>query len=347
MTVKVGIVGVTGYTGGELIRLLLNHPEVEIVVASSRSNVGNPVSAVHRQLFEYMKLVECEIKAENYAQCDVVFLALPHGASSSMAKELVAMGTKVLDLGADFRLRDYETYQTWYGAEHAWPEVLPDTVYGLPELYREKIKGQQLIANPGCYPTSIILGLAPLLKKGWVKLDTIVCDSKSGVTGSGKSLTQNTHFPDCNDNLSAYKVAAHRHTPEIEQELSALAGQPLLISFNPHLVPLNRGILSTITMQAAKADLTQELLEAAYHEMYDKEEFVRVRSKDDMPCTKLVQGSNYCDVVPIWDARTKRIVVVSCIDNLVKGACGQAIQNMNLLMGLDEGMGLRYGVMYP
>lgn len=347
MTVKVGIVGVTGYTGGELIRLLLNHPEVEIVVASSRSNVGNPVSAVHRQLFEYMKLVECEIKAENYAQCDVVFLALPHGASSSMAKELVAMGKKVIDLGADFRLRDYETYQTWYGAEHAWPEVLPDTVYGLPELYREKIKGQQLIANPGCYPTSIILGLAPLLKKGWVKLDTIVCDSKSGVTGSGKSLTQNTHFPDCNDNLSAYKVAAHRHTPEIEQELSALAGQPLLISFNPHLVPLNRGILSTITMQAAKADLTQELLEAAYHEMYDKEEFVRVRSKDDMPCTKLVQGSNYCDVVPIWDTRTKRIVVVSCIDNLVKGACGQAIQNMNLLMGLDEGVGLRYGVMYP
>ena len=347
MTVKVGIVGVTGYTGGELIRLLLNHPEVEIVVASSRSNVGNPVSAVHRQLFEYMKLVECEIKAENYAQCDVVFLALPHGASSAMAKELVAMGKKVIDLGADFRLRDYETYQTWYGAEHAWPEVLPDIVYGLPELYREKIKEQQLIANPGCYPTSIILGLAPLLKKGWVKLDTIVCDSKSGVTGSGKSLTQNTHFPDCNDNLSAYKVAAHRHTPEIEQELSALAGHPLLISFNPHLVPLNRGILSTITMQATKTDLTQEMLEAAYHEMYDGEEFVRVRSKDDMPCTKLVQGSNYCDMVPIWDERTKRIVVVSCIDNLVKGACGQAIQNMNLLTGLDEGMGLRYGVMYP
>ena len=347
MTVKVGIVGVTGYTGGELIRLLLNHPEVEIVVASSRSNVGNPVSAVHRQLFEYMKLVECEIKAENYAQCDVVFLALPHGASSSMAKELVAMGKKVIDLGADFRLRDYETYQTWYGAEHAWPEVLPDTVYGLPELYREKIKGQQLIANPGCYPTSIILGLAPLLKKGWVKLDTIVCDSKSGVTGSGKSLTQNTHFPDCNDNLSAYKVAAHRHTPEIEQELSALAGQPLLISFNPHLVPLNRGILSTITMQAAKADLTQELLEAAYHEMYDKEEFVRVRSKDDMPCTKLVQGSNYCDVVPIWDARTKRIVVVSCIDNLVKGAVGQAVQNMNLMLGFPEQEGLQLVPMFP
>ena len=230
MSVKVGIVGVTGYTGGELIRLLLNHPEAEIVAASSRSNAGNPVSQVHRQLYGYLDLVECEIKAENYANCDVVFLALPHGASSGMAKELIAMGKKVIDLGADFRLRDYDAYQQWYGAEHHWPEVLPATVYGLPELYREQIKGQSLIANPGCYPTSIILGLAPLLKKGWVKLDTIVCDSKSGVTGSGKSLTQNTHFPDCNDNMSAYKVAAHRHTPEIEQELSALAGEPLMIS---------------------------------------------------------------------------------------------------------------------
>ena len=254
MSVNVGIVGVTGYAGGELVRLLLNHPEAEIVAVSSRSNVGNPVSAVHRQLFEYMDLVECEIKAENYAECDVVFLALPHGASSGLAKELVAMGKKVIDLGADMRLRDYAVYQEWYGAEHQWPEILPDTVYGLPELYREQIKGQSLIANPGCYPTSIILGLAPLLKKGWVKLDTIVCDSKSGVTGAGKSLTANTHFPDCNDNMSAYKLAAHRHTPEIEQELSALAGEPLMISFNPHLIPLNRGILSTITMQASTPD---------------------------------------------------------------------------------------------
>ena len=347
MSVKVGIVGVTGYAGGELVRLLLNHPEAEIVAVSSRSNVGNPVSAVHRQLFEYMDLVECEIKAENYAACDVVFLALPHGAASGLAKELVAMGKKVIDLGADMRLRDYATYQEWYGADHQWPEILPATVYGLPELYREQIKGQDLIANPGCYPTSIILGLAPLLKKGWVKLDTIVCDSKSGVTGAGKSLTANTHFPDGSDNMSAYKLAAHRHTPEIEQELSALAGEPLMISFNPHLIPLNRGILSTITMQASTPDLTQEMLDAAYHEFYDKEEFVRVRSKAELPYSKLVQGSNYCDVAPVWDARTKRIIVVSCIDNLVKGAAGQAIQNMNIMMGLDEGMGLRYGVMYP
>ena len=294
-----------------------------------------------------MDLIECEIKAENYAACDVVFLALPHGASSGLAKELAAMGKKVIDLGADFRLRDYDTYMEWYGAEHQWPELLPDVVYGLPELYREQIKGQDVIANPGCYPTSIILGLAPLLKKGWVKLDTIVCDSKSGVTGAGKSLTQNTHFPDCNDNLSAYKIAGHRHTPEIEQELSALAGEPLMVSFNPHLIPMNRGILSTITMQAANVELTQEMLDAAYQEFYANEEFVRVRSKTDLPTTKQVQGSNYCDVAPVWDSRTKRIVVVSVIDNLVKGAAGQAIQNMNIMMGLDEGMGLRYGVMYP
>ena len=347
MSVKVGIVGVTGYAGGELVRLLLNHPEAEIVAVSSRSNVGNPVSAVHRQLFEYMDLVECEIKAENYAECDVVFLALPHGASSGLAKELVAMGKKVIDLGADMRLRDYAVYQEWYGAEHQWPEILPDTVYGLPELYREQIKGQSLIANPGCYPTSIILGLAPLLKKGWVKLDTIVCDSKSGVTGAGKSLTANTHFPDCNDNMSAYKLAAHRHTPEIEQELSALAGEPLMISFNPHLIPLNRGILSTITMQASTPDLTQEMLDAAYHEFYDKEEFVRVRNKAELPYSKLVQGSNYCDVAPVWDNRTKRIIVVSCIDNLVKGAAGQAIQNMNIMFGFDETEGLLGVPMFP
>lgn len=347
MTVKVGIVGVTGYAGGELIRLLLNHPQAEIVAVSSRSNVGNPVSMVHKQFYQYMDLVECEIKAENYAQCDVVFLALPHGASSGLAKELVAMGKKVIDLGADMRLRDYHTYMEWYGAEHQWPEILPTTVYGLPELYREQIKGQNLIANPGCYPTSIILGLAPLLKKGLVQLDTIVCDSKSGVTGAGKSLTQNTHFPDCNDNLSAYKIASHRHTPEIEQELSALAGEPLLISFNPHLVPMNRGILSTITMKATKDDLTQAQLEEVYREFYEGEEFVRVRSKDDLPATKQVQGSNYCDIAPVWDARTGRIIVISVIDNLVKGAAGQAVQNMNLMMGLDEGMGLRYGVLYP
>ena len=268
------------------------------------------------------------------------------GAGATAAK-LAAMGKKVIDLGADFRLRDYDTYMEWYGAEHQWPELLPNVVYGLPELYREQIKGQDVIANPGCYPTSIILGLAPLLKKGWVKLDTIVCDSKSGVTGAGKSLTQNTHFPDCNDNLSAYKIAGHRHTPEIEQELSALAGEPLMVSFNPHLIPMNRGILSTITMQAANLELTQEMLDAAYQEFYANEEFVRVRSKADLPTTKQVQGSNYCDVAPVWDSRTKRIVVVSVIDNLVKGAAGQAIQNMNILMGLDEGMGLRYGVMYP
>ena len=345
MSFKIGIIGVTGYTGGELIRLLLNHPQVEIAAAASRSNVGKQVSEVHHHLYQYLDLVECEMQAENFAHCDLVFLALPHGTSSLLAKELVALGVKVIDLGADMRLRDFSIYQEWYGAEHHWPEILPETIYGLPEIYREKIKLQNLIANPGCYPTSIILGLAPLLKKGWVKLDTIVCDSKSGMTGAGKSLTQQSHFPDMNDNLAAYKLAEHRHTPEIEQELSLLAGEKVLISFNPHLIPMNRGILSTITMQANQA-LTQEMLDNAYQEFYAAEEFVRIRDKAHLPNTKWVQGSNYCDIAPVWDARTNRIIVVSAIDNLVKGACGQAVQNMNLMLGLDEGLGIRYGVMY-
>lgn len=346
MSVKVGIIGVTGYTGGELIRILLNHPQAEITAASSRSNVDHQVSEVHRHLYQHIDLVECEMKAENFAQCDVVFLAVPHGTSSLIAKELVAMGVKVIDLGADMRLRDIEVYKAWYGMGHSWPEILPATVYGLPELYREQIKGSDLIANPGCYPTSIILGLAPLLKKGWVKLDTIVCDSKSGITGAGKGLSQQSHFPDMNDNLAAYKLGEHRHTPEIEQELSALAGEKLLVSFNPHLIPMNRGILSTITMQAAQ-ELTQEMLDETYRQFYAGEEFVRVRDKNNLPNTKWVQGSNYCDIAPVWDPRTGRIIVVSAIDNLVKGASGQAVQNMNLMMGLDEGMGIRYGVMYP
>lgn len=346
MSVKAGIIGVTGYTGGELLRLLLNHPQAEVIAASSRSNVGNQVSEVHRHLYQHINLVECEMKAEHFAQCDVVFLAVPHGTSSLIAKELVGAGVKVIDLGADMRLRDYEVYKKWYGMGHSWPEILPTAVYGLPELYRDRIRESNLVANPGCYPTSIILGLAPILKKGWVKLDSIVCDSKSGVTGAGKGLSQQSHFPDMNDNLAAYKLAEHRHTPEIEQELSLLAGEPLYVSFNPHLIPMNRGILSTITVQA-KEEVTQEMLDEAYQAFYAEEEFVRVRDKQNLPNTKWVQGSNYCDIAPVYDPRTKRIIVVSAIDNLVKGASGQAVQNMNLMMGLEEGMGIRYGVMYP
>lgn len=346
MTVKAGIIGVTGYTGGELIRLLLGHPQAEIVAASSRSNVGQQVSAVHQHLLGLIDKVECEARTENFTDCDVVFLAVPHGTSSQLAKELVSEGVKVIDLGADMRLRDIAVYEKWYGPGHCWPEILPETVYGLPELNREKIKQSQLVANPGCYPTSVILGLAPLLRQGWVKLDSIVIDSKSGITGSGKGLTQQSHFPDMNDNLAAYKLGEHRHTPEIEQELSLLAGQKVLVSFNPHLVPMNRGILSTITMQAAEP-LTQEMLTQCYQDFYQGEHFVRVRDKAHLPQTKWVQGSNYCDVAPVWDERTGRIVVVSVIDNLVKGASGQAVQNMNLLMGLTETMGLKYNIVYP
>ncbi len=344
--IKAGIIGVTGYTGSELLRLLLNHPQVIIHKVASRSNAGQPVSLVHKHLLGQTDLVECDIDARNFTDCDVVFLAVPHGASSALAKELVAAGVKVIDLGADMRLRDIAVYQKWYQAEHAWPEILPQTVYGLPELYREEIVKSILIANPGCYPTSAILGLAPLLKAGMVQTDSIVIDSKSGVTGAGKTLTPQSHFPDMNDNLAAYKIGAHRHTPEIEQELSALAGEPVLVTFNPHLIPMNRGILSTITVKA-KGTLSQKVLDDCYQEFYRHEYFIRLRNQDNLPNTKWVQGSNYCDIAPVWDERTGRIIVVSVIDNLVKGASGQAVQNMNLMLGVEETSGLKYNVIYP
>lgn len=346
MTIKAGIIGASGYTGGELIRLLLNHPNVTITAAASRSNAHQPVSAVHRHLYKQFDLVECDVKAENFAQCDVVFLALPHGTSAALAKELVEMKVKVVDLGADFRLRDISVYQQWYQTEHGWADVLAGTVYGLPEIYRERIKGSALVANPGCYPTSVILALAPLLKNKLVQTDSIVIDSKSGITGSGKTLTQQSHFPDMNDNLAAYKLGEHRHTPEIEQELSALAQEDIMVTFNPHLVPMNRGILSTITVKA-KAGFNQQMLDEVYQDFYQDELFVRVRDKNNLPNTKWVQGSNYCDVAPVYIERTGRIVVVSVIDNLVKGASGQAVQNMNLMLGLAEESGLQYHVLCP
>jgi len=345
--IKAGIMGATGYTGGELMRILLNHPQVTITKAASRSNVGNSVSNVHKFLYQALDLVECEGTAENFFDCDVVFLALPHGASSEMAKQLVTNNIKVIDLGADFRLRSIELYTKWYGEGHMWPEVLPTTVYGLPELYREQIKGSNLVANPGCYPTSILLGLAPLLKNNLVKLDTIVVDSKSGVSGSGKTLTQGTHYPDMNEGIRAYKVGGqHRHLSEIEQELSIMANEDVRITFTPHLTPMNRGILSTITV-TAKEKLSQAVLDECYRDFYKNEYFVRVRDLDNLPNTKWVAGSNFCDMVAVWDEHTNRINVVSAIDNLVKGASGQAVQNMNILFDLEETTGLKYGFMYP
>jgi len=347
MKIKVGIMGVTGYTGGELLRLLINHPLVEIKKAASRSNAGNDVTLVHPQLAKLFSIVEGDIDDDNFAQgLDVAFLALPHGKSAPLAKKLYGKGVKVIDLGADFRLKNLEEYKYWYELEHECPELLAESVYGLPEIYKEEIKKKSIIANPGCYPTSAILGLAPLLANKLIALDNIVIDSKSGVSGAGKTLTQQTHYPELNENLQAYKVASHRHTPEIEQELSLLGGTKLQINFTPHLIPLNRGILSTIYVKSLKS-FTNKELEEIYTEYYKDCPFIRIRDKNHLPQTKWVQGSNFCDIAPIYDPRTGKIIVISAIDNLVKGAAGQAIQNMNLMFGLDETTGLKYGAIFP
>jgi len=291
--------------------------------------------------------VEDDIECENLAEdLDVAFLALPHGKSAPLAKKLYEKGVKVIDLGADFRLKSLDDYKNWYELEHECPELLTESVYGLPEIYKELIKKNSIIANPGCYPTSVILGLAPLLANKLIKLDNIIIDSKSGISGAGKTLTQQTHYPDMNDNLLAYKVGNHRHTPEIEQELGLLGGAKIQVNFTPHLIPMNRGILSTIYTQGDKS-LTNCELEKIYKEYYQDCPFIRIRDQNNLPQTKWVYGSNFCDMAPIYDERTGRLIIISAIDNLVKGASGQAIQNMNLMFGLEETTGLRYGPIYP
>ncbi|KJS84961.1 MAG: N-acetyl-gamma-glutamyl-phosphate reductase [Peptococcaceae bacterium BICA1-8] len=347
MKIQAGIIGVTGYTGGELLRLLLNHPLVDIRKAASRSNAGNEVTKVHPHLTSLISLVEDDINSDTFAEgLDVVFLALPHGKSVPLVKKLYEKGVKIIDLGADFRLKSVSDYKEWYELEHEYPELLAESVYGLPEIYKETIKKSTIVANPGCYPTSIILGLAPLLKNNLINLKNIIIDSKSGISGAGKTLSQQTHYPDMNDNLLAYKVGNHRHTPEIEQELSLLSSAKIQINFTPHLIPMNRGMLSTIYAEGVKS-LSQDELGKLYGEYYKDCPFVRIRGLDSLPQTKWVQGSNYCDIAPVFDERTGRIIIISALDNLVKGASGQAIQNMNLMFGLEETTGLKYAAIYP
>ncbi|MGI6226801.1 MAG: N-acetyl-gamma-glutamyl-phosphate reductase [Peptococcales bacterium] len=347
MKIKAGIVGVTGYAGGELLRLLLTHPFVEIKMAASRSNAGNDVTDVHPHLTKLITLVEDELEKEDlFESLDVVFLALPHGKSSNLVKRLHEKEVKVIDLGADFRLKNSFEYQNWYDFDHEHPDLLKESVYGLAEIYREKIKVSNIIANPGCYPTSIILGLAPLLDKKVINPQEIIIDSKSGISGAGKTLTPQSHFPDMNENLLAYKVGTHRHTPEIEQELSLLADTNIQVSFTPHLIPMNRGILSTIYTQGITSLTYQELFKI-YTEFYKSCPFIRIRDKNRLPQIKWVSGTNFCDIGLILDERTGKIIVISAIDNLVKGASGQAIQNMNLMFGLEETTGLQFGGMYP
>jgi len=335
---KAGIIGATGYAGVELVRLLLSHPDVEIGAISSVSFEGKSISEIYPNLLDILDtalLTEQEV----IDRCDIIFAAVPHGLSQELARKCKTGGKLFIDLGADFRLYEEADYKQWYKGEYVYPELHREAVYALPELYEEKIASAKVIGNPGCYPTTVALGLAPMLKKKAIDPDTIIIDSKSGVTGAGRGLTQNTHYPDCNEAFSPYKIAEHRHTPEIEQTLSDLYGEKVTVTFVPHLLPVNRGIESTIYAKLVENFSIEEILES-YKAFYKDKKFVRILPRGQIANIKNVRCSNYCDISLHLDARTRRLIVVSCIDNMVKGAAGQAIQNMNIAMGFAQDAGL-------
>jgi N-acetyl-gamma-glutamyl-phosphate reductase len=345
--INVAIVGASGYTGLELIRILQCHPEVAVTCLTSEQSAGKRISDVFPTLRG-----RCDIILENLEpvriaeQADIIFTALPHKAAMEVVPTFLKLGRKVVDLSADYRLSDPAVYGEWYET-HLNPANLKKAVYGLPELKRSKIKKAKLVANPGCYPTSIILGLAPLLKKGLIDLSSIIADSASGVTGAGRSAKIDSLYCEVNEGYKAYGVGGvHRHTPEIEQELSLLAGEELKVTFTPHLVPMDRGILSTIYATPTQA-VSGESLAGLYRDFYHGEPFVRILGNGNLPSTAFVRGSNFCDIAPLVDCRTGRIIVVSAIDNLVKGASGQAVQNMNLICGFPETTGLEGLALFP
>lgn len=338
--IRVGVYGASGYTGLELIRHLLFHPAVAVTAVTSRRYAGVPLADVYPVFQGLTDLTFTNASPDDVSRlADVVFLALPHGVSMTVAPAFLAAGKKVIDLSADFRLRDAGSYEQWYG-KHAAPALLADAVYGIPELYRETIRKASLVANPGCYPTSVILGLAPLLKAGWIDTASIIVDAKSGVSGAGREPQVASLFCEVNEGFKAYKVGGlHRHIPEMEQELTALAGHEIRISFTPHLLPVNRGILSTIYGSLLR-DMTPAELTDLYRRHYQDEKFIRICKPGVFPNISSVCGSNSCDIGVTVDKRTNRVIILSVIDNLIKGAAGQAIQNMNLICGFSEETGL-------
>lgn len=347
--IRVGIIGALGYSGGELVRLLSRHPEVELTYLSSEIDESLPMEDVLPNLRGFLD-ADCEPYEQRAAleRCDVVFAAQHSGWAMREAGRFLEAGLKFVDLSADFRLRTPGDYERWYGSSHESPKLIEQAVYGLPELYRAEIAGARLVANPGCYPTGAILALAPLLKERLVDPDTIVVDSKSGVSGAGRSSFKlEYHFPELNGSMRAYSVGVHRHTPEIEQELGRLAGRPVTISFTPHLIPVTRGILTTAYAGLMGAGWTTEELVRLYREFYTSAPFIVILEPEDYPATKSTCGSNFCHIGLKVDERTNRVVAVSALDNLVKGASGQAIQNMNLMCGFDEKAGLEYPGMWP
>lgn len=338
MTVKAGVVGATGYAGAELVRLLAGHPQAELAAISSVSFTGQKLSEVYPAYYHICDK-ECGTQEEVVEQSDVIFAALPHGLSQEMAKTCYDAGKVFIDLGADFRLESEDDYKAWYGGEYVHKELHDMAVYALPELFRENIRGKKLIANPGCYTTAVPLALAPALKNGFIEPEGIIADCKSGVTGAGRKPTQNTHYPELNEGFSAYKVASHRHTPEMEQSLSHVAGQPVHLTFVPHLLPVNRGILATCYAKLC-CDASLEEIRRVYEAQYQNEPFIRLLPEGRVADIKNVRYSNYCDISLHMDPRTHTFIAISAIDNMVKGAAGQAIQNMNLAFGLEETTGL-------
>lgn len=350
--IKVGIIGATGYAGNELVRLLMGHKEVEIKWYGSRSYIDKKYADVYQNMFQIVDDVCMDDNMEELAsQVDVIFTATPQGFLAGVLTEEILSKTKIIDLSADYRIKDVSVYEEWYKIEHKSPQFIEEAVYGLCEVNREKVKRARLVANPGCYTTCSILTAYPLVKEGLIDPNTLVIDAKSGTSGAGRGAKLPNLFCEVNENMKAYGVASHRHTPEIEEQLGYAAGKEVVINFTPHLVPMNRGILATeyaTLMKKADGSLpTYEEVKAVYDKYYTNEKFVRVLDKDQCPETKWVEGSNYVDIGFKIDERTGRIIMMGALDNLVKGAAGQAVQNMNLLFGFDEAEGLNLVPMFP
>ena len=350
--VKVGIIGATGYAGNELVRLLMGHKDVEIMWYGSRSYIDKKYAEVYQNMFEIVEDTCLDDNMEELAsKVDVIFTATPQGFLAGVLTEEILSRVKIIDLSADFRIKDVKTYEKWYKIEHKSPQFIEEAVYGLCEINRDKVKGARLIANPGCYTTCSILTAYPLVKEGLIDPDTLIIDAKSGTSGAGRGAKLPNLFCEVNENMKAYGVTNHRHTPEIEEQLGYAAGKEIMVNFTPHLVPMNRGILATeyatLNKKADGTLPTYEEVKAVYDKYYKNEKFVRVQEKDICPETKWVEGSNYVDVNFKIDERTGRIVMMGALDNLVKGAAGQAVQNMNLLFGFDEAEGLNLVPMFP
>ena len=345
--IKVGIIGATGYAGGELVRILSAHKEAEIVWYGSRSYIDKKYAEVYQNMFQIVDAVCMDDNMEELAnQVDVIFTATPQGLCGSLVNEDILSKVKIIDLSADFRIKDVATYEKWYGIKHQSPQFIEEAVYGLCEINREDIKHTRLLANPGCYTTCSILTAYPLAKEGIIDMSTLIVDAKSGTSGAGRSAKVPNLYCEVNENIKAYGVATHRHTPEIEEQLGYASGEDVVINFTPHLVPMNRGILVT-EYATLKKNVTYEEVKAIYDKYYADEKFVRVLENGVCPETKWVEGSNYVDVNFKIDPRTNRIIMMGAMDNLVKGAAGQAVQNMNPMFGLKESEGLELVPMFP